>query len=62
MLGELLAIDKNSALAHNRLEVEEEFLALEGLLEREVLAIPHYALVVDATTRLGWQILDTVWE
>ena len=40
---------------------EEEFFAFECLVEREMFAIPHYALVVDATTRLGWQVVDAVW-
>ena len=60
MLGKLLAIYEYSALAHNSLEVEEELLALERAVEREVLAIPYHALVVDTSTRLGRKILDAV--
>ena len=60
VLGDLSAVNPHLALAHYGLEMEEKFFAFQFLSRSEVLAIPDYSLVVDASARLNGKIFDAV--
>ena len=60
MLRQQFAVHEHLAFPHYGLEMQEKFLPFQCGIGRKVLAIPDFALVIDATARLGRQILDAV--
>ena len=62
MLLHQFAVDPHFRLAHNGLEMQEHLLAFPGILGREMLAIPHLALIVHATACLRRQQFHSIGQ
>ena len=60
--GEAVSIDPHLRFAHDGLEMEEQPLAPPLLAGREVFAVPHLALIIDAAAGFGRQVFDPVGE
>ena len=60
MLRQQFAVHKHLAFTHYGLKMQEKFFALQSSIGCEMLPIPDFPLVIDATARFGRQIFDTV--
>ena len=62
MFSQQLPVDKYLALSHDGFEVQEQFLPLQSIRKGEVLTIPDFSLIIDATTGFCRQIFNAIGQ
>ncbi len=55
-------VDPHFRLAHDGLEMQEEFFAFQFIGRGEVFAIPRFALIIGTSAGFGRQILHAVGQ